>query len=205
MSDTPILPCDTDIPTPPSIFSSNTDRSAINRLDTDSFFAVLDLPPCLRPFNVVNCGDVADISIERLELTLKGVKIPPLSVPSQKMHFMGATRGESSKKVDEYSDVTVSFKLDGGMVNYHTIHTWLRMLVDDRGVSSTFGKSDYSTTFTILMLDQFEKPIGSFTYHGVFPTELGELNLDSSVVESVNVDFTFSFDYISFDILSTSI
>lgn len=189
---------------PKTIYGDGPERSLLNRLDSDSFYAVLDFPKALREYNLKVCGQQKSVSLNSLELNVRDVTIPSITVEAIKTKFNGASRGESSKELSEFSDETIQFKVDDGMINYYTIHKWLALLIDQEGQQSKYSKVGYATTFTILILDQYEKPIGSFTYHGVFPTTLGSLDLTNSTSEAVYVDFTFSFDYISFDLLDKS-
>jgi len=176
-------------------------QSVVNRLDNDSFYAILDLPRCLKGVVLSDCGNPRDVSLDILELNIKNITIPAMTVPAIKTHFGSGSRGESSKKLEEYSDETISIKVDGDMINYYTIHKWMNMLVSDDGNISTLTKEDYSTTFTVLLLDQYEQPLGSITYNNVFPTSLGSIGLDSTTAEAIFVDFTFSFDYFNFDFI----
>jgi hypothetical protein len=151
-----------------------------------------------------DCGNPRDVSRDFLELNIKKITIPSIEIPSQKVHYMGGSRGESSKKLEEFPDVTVSIKMDGDLINYYTLYKWMSLLVDKEGNVSHLSKEDYATHYTVLILDQYETPIGSFVYHNMFPVQIGALDLDTANASAIVVDFTFSYDYISFDFLNES-
>jgi len=173
--------------------------SIVNRLDTDSFYSVLEIPKCLKKIVRNDCGDSKIIDEQYIELNVKNVTIPAITIPTQKIPFQNAVRGESSKKIEEYPDITVSVKLDSNLYNYNLLFRWISMLVDEEGYPSDLSKEDYATSYTVLLLNQYEKPIGSFTYREVIPVSVGGIEFDYSTSDAIFIDFTFSYDYISFD------
>ena len=194
------LKCDDTEPREPlSIFGFDVPQSALNRLDTDSYFAILDLPVCLRGHNKDNNGN--PISLDLLELNIKGFTIPSIEIESSRHDYINGSVGDSNKKLSEFQKMTIKFNVDGDMTNYYTLYTWINKLVNLDGTATLYTKNEYSTIFTVLILDQYEQPLGAFTFHGVFPTGLGQLDLSSnSGVGHLEVDFSFSFDYFTFDL-----
>jgi len=180
-----------------------TDLSSIvNRLDTDSFYSILALPKCLKRIVGNDCGNPKLIDEQYIELNVKNVTIPAITIPVQKVEYMNAVRGESSKKIEEYPDITVSIKLDSNLYNYNLLYRWISMLVDEEGYPSDLGKEDYATSYTVLLLNQYEEAIGTFTYHEVIPVSVGGIEFDYTTSDAIFIDFTFSYDYISFDFVA---
>ena len=180
-------------------YNFSSKNSELNRLSNDLFLSILNLPKCIRKHSRLVCGDIRKSDVEDLQLSIRNFTIPAINIPTHKKAFNGATRSESSKTVSEYEDITIQFKVDNQMVNYGIIYNWLQMLRNpEDGADSGFGKVDYETTFSVLILDEYEKPVGMYTFEGVVPVTLGSISLDYAANEQIFVDFTFSFDFISF-------
>jgi len=176
--------------------------SDLNRLVDDNFLTVLNIPDCLGGYVSEVCGRVSDISLKHLQLSVMNFEIPPITVPTQEKKYLSATRRESSKSLEPFSDVTVSFKLDDQLLNYNTLYKWVNMLVDtSKGAMSNKEKSSYETTYDVILLDEYRKPAGMYSFQGVIPVSIGSIPLDyRSSGESIFIDFTFSFDFLSFEL-----
>jgi hypothetical protein len=76
------------------------------------------------------------------------------------------------------------------------------MLVDTKtGTMSSKTKIDYETTYDVVILDEYRKPAGLYKFHGVIPVGIGSIPLDyKSTGESIFLDFTFAFDFLSFEL-----
>lgn len=169
-------------------------NSDLNRYVDDSFITILNLPKCINK----------DLSINSLQLSIKSFNIPPIIIPTHSSRYVGMTRSESSKSISEFDDITIQFKLDNKLQNYNTLYKWLSMLIDPKnGKSTRYEKADYETSYSVLLIDEYEKPKGIYTFFGVIPVGLGSLSLDYSTSESVFLDFTFSFDFLDFELIES--
>lgn len=198
--DIPDCPDDTELK-PNSDHNFVDTNSEFNRFVDDSFLTILNLPKCIKKFTKEICGDRKIVGVDQLQLTIKNFNVPPINVPTHSTKFAGATRFESSKSLTEFENITIQFKLDNNLHNYNILYKWLQMLVEpSSGAMSNIPKSDYETTFSVILLDEYEKPIGLYTFSGVFPVSIGGITLDYSTAEAVFIDFTFSFDFLSFEL-----
>ena len=187
---------------PKSIYGTAEVRSELNRLSDDSFLTILDLPRCLKEYNRIVCGQEEAVSLDSLELNIRTIDLPEISIPSDRVQYRNGSVVESSQKLDDFPSITIQFKLSDRLYNYHTIYRWLNMVVDiEKGVSSDYCRKDYETTYTIILIDQYKCPIGSFNFHGVIPETLGGFNLNKiSNGEQIFIDFTFAYDYFTFEL-----
>jgi hypothetical protein len=183
-------------------YGESPDVSGLNRLVDDNFLTVLNLPKCLGGYTKEVCGTDEEVSLKSLQLSIMSLDIPAINIPTHKAKYLSATRKESSKSLTEYDDITISFKLDDQLINYNTLYNWLNMLVNTKtGTMSNKTKVDYETTYDVILLDEYRKPIGLYTVHGVIPVGIGSIPLDyKSTGESIFLDFTFSFDFLSFEL-----
>lgn len=186
----------------PKIFGSAGGTSELNNLYNDKFDTILDLPSCLRNFNRANKDTDKEISLEKLELSVRSISIPDISIPTDKIAYGVGSHSESRTKYDDFPDIDIQFKLDDNMSNYWAIYRWMQMLVDvEKGVVGGFEKNQYSTTYNVFLLGQYKKPIGLYTFHGVIPTKLGGFPLDNNTEgDVIYIDFAFSYDRMTFDL-----
>ena len=183
-------------------YGVSSDVSSLNRLVDDNFLTILNLPNCMGGYIKEVCGNAGDVSLKSLQLSIMNFDIPAINIPTHNTKFLSATRKESSKSLDEYADITISFKLDDKLINYNTLYRWLNMLVDlESGSMSNKTKIDYETTYDVVLLDEYRKPVGIYKFHGVIPVGIGSIPLDyKSTGESIFLDFTFAFDFLSFEL-----
>lgn len=197
------IDCPTDNPTTKvkRVYASSEQTSLLNRIQDDQTYVVLDLPPCLKGFNVSNCGQERDISLNSLEMKIRSFPIPEITIEHEKIQHGVGSFTQSSESLADTSPITISFSLDDKLVNYYTLYKWMNMLVDiKKGTGTKYCKADYSTVFHSFVLNQKRKPIGCYTFHNVIPTTLGGFNLDNtSTGEDIFIDFTFDYDYMTFD------
>jgi hypothetical protein len=187
---------------PPKIFGSAGGTSELNNLYNDKFDTILDLPTCLRKFNRVNRDTDKEISLEKLELSVRSITIPDISIPATKVAYGVGSHTEAGTKYDDFPDIDIQFKMDDNMSNYWSIYKWMQMLVDiEKGVVGGFEKDHYSTTYSVFLLGQYKKPIGLYTFHGVVPTKLGGYPLDNNTEgDVIYIDFSFAYDRMTFDL-----
>lgn len=196
--------CPEDIPkeSRKSIYGKVDDTSNLNRLHDDSFDTILDLPKCLKNYNRKNNDPKKEISLSSLELNVRNFPIPELNIGASKIAYGVGSVTESGNKYQDFGDITIQFKVNDTMSNYWTLYKWLNMLIDlEKGVGGGFSQNEISTTYSVFMLQQYKTPIGLWNFHGVTPVNLGGFNLtNNSNGEDLFIDFTFAFDYFTFDL-----
>lgn len=176
--------------------------SALNTLSDNNTIVVLDLPKCLKLQPINRCNTERDISLDVLELKVKNFTIPSINLENQKIPFQTGSYTAPLEKIGDFESLTVSFEMDSEMLNYYTLYQWVNMIVDiENGAETRFCKSDYQTKFHAFILNQKRCPVASFVFHNVVPQILGGFETDStSGGNAVFVDFTFDYDYTTFNL-----
>lgn len=184
------------------VYGTADNTSEFNHLSNDGFITILDLPKCLKEHNKENNNTKKEISLSSLELKIRSIDIPQISIPASKIAYGVGSHTEGGTKYDDFDDLTIQFEMTDTMSNYWTLYKWMQMMVDiEAGVVGPYDKGSYSTTYSVFVLNQYDKPIGLYTFHGVVPVNLGGYNLDNnSDGEHLYIDFTFSYDWVSFDL-----
>jgi hypothetical protein len=103
---------------------------------------------------------------------------------------------------EPYEDITLGFTIDNRFKNWWTIWKWLDLLNDAKesyydqkglGEPSLNYLRNYQVDFTVLGLDEYNKPAMKFIYTKCTPNHLGGINYDYKDPEEVSSEFTFSF------------
>lgn len=199
-----VLPCPID---PAELILDRTcdDISDINVARIDKFLLVIDLPQCFNSIKVtkdVECSrNCSYIDQNRLQMNIYGNVIPDISVPKIDKPFGGQVVTVTSHSRPVYPPVTVNFTIDSNYDNYYVIYKWLDILNDD-GLSCYDGKKqvrgsghlpDYSTTFVVYALDEYNRKTARWDFYGAFPIALGSINYNKR--EEVEIESTFQFSF----------
>ena len=178
-------------------------QTPLNRSRSDKFILILDIPIALR--KMVDPIIQDNFKIEPLEISIYGSPVPNISVPAIDVAYGGQVYKTSSFSRPAYNPLTVKFLIDNGYKNYWTIWNWLNLLNDYKTSTSTAHESNsdgkvknpmfnYTSTFTIYGLDEFNNKIISFKYTQVLPTDLSEISFSSQEPNEINATATFVFN-----------
>lgn len=186
---------------PKRVYRSSEQTSLLNSIQDDLSYIILDLPNCLKGFNVTNCNEERDISLDSLELKVRSFPIPDIVLENEKIRYGVGSITNPIESLSDFDPITISFGLDDKLINYYTMYKWLNMVVDiEKGFGTQYDKGDYSSKFHAFILNQNNRVIGCFTFHNVVPQSLGGFNTDNtSTGEHIFVDVTFDYDYMTFD------
>ena len=188
----PAVKPDLSCPVPAAEVASyyTSEQSVLNTARKDKFIMVMDVPCGLRDqLRKQNCHR---LDLDRLQLTVWGHVIPETSVPMIEKKFGGQTFTFSSNSRPVYPASTVNFTVDNKLDNYAILRKWLDLQNDAvTGISTT--SDSYKVDLSILMLDEYEKPVVEFIYVGSHITSIGSVNVSTRDPAEMESTFTFNF------------
>jgi hypothetical protein len=180
-------------------------QTPLNRSRSDKFTLILDLPIALKSKTDHVLED--NFKIDPIQLSIFGSPVPPISVPAIDVAYSGQVYKTSSFSRPAYDPLALKFLIDNGYKNYWTLWNWINLLndykkstTDAQTVDSPNGgllkhkMSDYTSTFTIYGLDEYNNKIISFKYTHAFPTSLSEIGFSDQEPNEINSTVTFVFN-----------
>jgi len=188
--------------------------SALNKAQIDKFLLVLNIPHALKLIDSKIERNNATMNLNSLQFSVWGTVIPPISVPSVELQYMGGNMPVSTHARPSWDPVTVNFHVDSLWSNYWAIYRWINLmrsendgqfseLTDQPKVLSkkSISIEDYSTDFTVYGLDEFNKTRLKWTYVRAFPTNLGSIAFNEQESSQISCTFTFQFSQLLCDLI----
>ncbi len=208
---TPPLPnpsCPVPPPTP-SVYSTDQ-QSDLNVSRTDKFKIILDVPNMLKPYLKKESRFCHGGNIDRLVLSIWGYIVPEIKINTLDVKHAGQALKFSGLSRPAYNPITVNFTVDNRYDNYFILWKWMNIQNDAE--HSTFdarklepnstGKlSDYSSIFTVVALDEYNKPKATWEFSDAFPIGLGPLNISSRQIGELDTSFTFEFSQLTMKLI----
>ena len=179
-------------------------QTPLNKSRNDKFILIMEIPLALkRSYDQVT---QENFKIDPLQLSIYGSPVPSINIPAIDMPFGGQVYKTSSFSRPAYDPLNIKFVIDNGYKNYWVIWSWLNLLNDYKKSTSepqTVPKnqveiknpmSEYTSTFTIFGLDEYNNKIISFKYNHVFPTSLSEISYSNQDPNEITSSATFVFN-----------
>ena len=185
-------------------------QTPLNKSRKDKYILILDLPIALK--NKFNKSTQENFKIDPLQLSIYGSPVPSVNIPAIDMGFGGQVYKTSTFSRPAYDPLTINFVIDNGYKNYWTIWSWLNLLNDFKKSTATphtLGEnsiqvknpmSDYTSTFTIYGMDEYNNKIISFKYTNAFPTQLSEISFSNQDPTEINSSAVFVFNQLQVDL-----
>jgi len=179
-------------------------QTPLNRSRSDKFILVLDLPKAMKRKVDLTLED--NFRISPLQLSIFGSPVPSINIPAIDVPYGGHIYKTSSFSRPAYDPLTLKFLIDNGFKNYWVIWNWMNLLndfktseatphtVDENHSEIKHPMSDYTSTFTIFGMDEFNNNIISFKYTNAFPTQLSEINFSNQEPNEIISTVTFAFN-----------
>jgi hypothetical protein len=179
-------------------------QTPLNKSRSDKFIMILDLPLALK--RSLNPVTQEKFKVDALQFAIYGSPVPSISVPAIDVPFSGQVYKTSSFTRPAYDPLVVRFVIDNGYKNYWLIWNWLNLLnnfkksttnahtIPSGEVSIKNPMNEYTSSFTIYGLDEYNNKIISFKYSHVFPTQLSEISFSNQTPEEINSSATFVFN-----------
>jgi hypothetical protein len=192
-------------------------QAPLNRSRNDKFIMVLDLPKALKSKYDPVVG--LNYDIDPIQISIFGAPISPINVPAVDVSFGGQVYKTSSMTRQAYDPLNVKFLIDNGYKNYWTLWNWINLFNDAKSSSSlittnpegtpsnhnitrmSHPMSDYTSTFTIYGLDEFNNKIISFEHVNAFPTSLSEISFSNQDPSEMSSTVTFVFNQLHVNLI----
>lgn len=179
-----------------------TQQSQLNVTRKDKFLLIINIPPILKPLLQKEDRYCRGGNLERLQMSIWGFVVPEISINRLDISYGGQVAKFSGLSRPAYTPVSINFTIDNRFDNYFILYKWLDIQNDS--TYSSFDKDelkpnakgygkDYKSTFTVIALDEYEKPTAKWDYSGAFLTNLGAIN--ASYRESTELESTFTFEF----------
>jgi hypothetical protein len=179
-------------------------QSVLNKSRSDKFIMVLTLPQALRNLKS-DIRSNTKLDFDTLQFTIKGSPVPDIIVPAKPIPYAGQEIKISSHSRQAYDSVFVDFTIDNLYRNWWSIYQWLDLLNDEKHSyynENGFAKEnpwealkDYTATFTIYGLDEYNNRVIQFDYEGAFPLSLGSPKYDDTTANEIQSKFEFAFSF----------
>lgn len=175
-------------------------QATLNKTRKDKFSLLLTLPEALRNSNKQYNRNNANINLNTLEFSIYGVVVPKNIIPAEDVRYAAGNIYVSSHNKPSYDPVSVNFTIDNEFNNYWVIHKWLDLLRTEANgyyeypeQPNNIGLGQYSTDFTVIARDEFNKEIIKWIYKSAFPIGLGEINYSHRDSDEIETSFEFVF------------
>ena len=182
-------------------------QTYLNKSRKDKFLFTLNLPNALKARNTNTTRDDSKLSLDALQFSVYGTVVPKIEKPAVEIRYSGNTLYNSSHSINSYPPVTVNFTIDNRFNNYWAIYSWLNLMHDQVKGGYDLEKlvenkkfENYQSDFLLSVLDEFDKPVISFTYTKAFPVELGEIDLSYRTSEEIECQFTFVYSQLKLNL-----
>ena len=212
MSNKTPVPPDITCPNPAVISNGyyTDEQSTTNVSRKDKFKLIMDIPNILKPILRKESRFCHRGNLERLQLNIWGFVVPEIQINKIEVPYSGQTMKFSGLSRPSLPPLNINFTIDNRFDNYYILYKWLDIQNDDEnsqfdykqlGVNSTGRLNEYSSTFTVLALDEYDTPIAKWDYVNAFPTILGGINASYRDTAELESNFTFEFNYIKMSLL----
>lgn len=205
---TEVKPCELNIEEIQGFIPSG--ESELNTARSNKFILVIDLPKCFRALDgTPNAGSCSYFRTQKLQMNVFGKAIPEVEIPSNEIAAFGQVMKASSLSRKAYRAVTIKFIVDSKYENYFVVYKWMDIMNStteggfDRGneINKSGKLADYTATFSLYLLNEYNKPVVRWDYVGAFPTGLGSIDLDKRDPSEIECEFTFEFSFINMQLL----
>lgn len=189
-------------------------QAVLNRSRNDKFLLVLEIPPALKKVYDTTLKD--SYTADSLQFTVFGSPVPNISVPNISLPYGGQNLNISSTSRPTYPPLPLKFLIDNGYQNYWMLWKWLDLfndseysytdlttkLADFKGnIELKNPMSDYTTTFSLIGLDEYNNKLISFNYKSAFITNLSEINFSYQDPSEISCTATFAYNQLDVKLL----
>jgi len=189
-------------------------QSILNRSRNDKFKLVMDLPIALK--RKQDLVIESNYNADQVQFTTFGSPVPSIKVNEIKVPFGGQVYNASSISRPSYDSLTLKFLIDNGYQNYWILWKWLNLFNNSENSSTTLTEpiimeiddirltnpmSDFTTTFSLFGLDEFNNKIIEFKYTQAFITSLSPIEYSFQTANEIICTATFVFNQLNISLL----
>lgn len=189
-------------------------QAILNRSRSDKFSFVLDLPMALKKQqdSILQTAYNAN----QIQFTTFGSPVPDIKIPEIKVPFGGQVYNASSLSRPPYTPLSLKFLIDNGYQNYWILWKWLNLFnnIEDSSTELTSPlnenikkiylnnpMSDYTSTFSLFGLDEFNNRVIEFKYTQAFITGLSPIDYSFQTSSEITCNATFVFNKLDINLL----
>jgi hypothetical protein len=181
-------------------------QAILNRSRNDKFLLVLEIPNALKDVYDTVLNDNYDA--DSLQFTVFGSPVPNISVPNITLPYGGQNLNISSTARPAYPPLSLKFLIDNGYQNYWMLWKWLDLFNDSENSSTELTSkrsvnpmSDFTTTFSLIALDEYNNKLISFNYKSAFITNLSDINFSYQDPSEITCNVTFAYNQLDVKLL----
>jgi len=189
-------------------------QSVLNRSRNDKFAFVLDLPLALKKQTDLVMSKAYNAN--QIQLTTFGSPVPSIRVSEIKVPFGGQVYNASSLSRPSYEALSLKFLIDNTYQNYWMLWKWLNLFNDTENSTTELTKiiprangeigidnpiSDFTTTFSLFSLDEFNNKIVEFKYTQAYITSLSQIDYSFQGGTEIICTATFIFNQLIVSLL----
>lgn len=132
-------------------------------------------------------------SSEMFILSVYGCNLPGLTLNASDIRWQGG-KTHLPGAVTDWAQLSVNFVVNEKLDNWLALFKWMIFLNNNKDKYVEAERNKFSIDATLVLLDNWKKPIYEFKFINIFPVALGELPL-SSREGSHNIDTNAIFSY----------
>lgn len=135
---------------------------------------------------------------------VKDVTFPSLTLELVQSHFRDYQINHQISKInDTLNDLTISFSLSEGMMNYYYIYQYIREMRERHNVEhEKWFRLNFIKEIDITFLDNEKRPVVKYKFHNGFITDLSSLTLTNGVDDELRFTITVKYEDHNFELLT---
>lgn len=205
----PDIDCEPTVQDQSGYYTSN--QSQLNVTRKDKFLLIMDIPNVLKPLIKKENRSCNGGNLDRLEVSIWGFVVPEMKINTMEKPYAGQTLKFSGLSRPAFPPLNVNFTIDNRFDNYFILYKWLDLQNDDvasfydakklGGGNSTGKLPEYSSTFTVYALDEYNNQTAKWDYYGAFPTSIGSIQSTYRQADELESNFTFEYSQTKMSLL----
>jgi|LWDU01.1.fsa_nt_gi hypothetical protein len=136
---------------------------------------------------------------KRFEFMCKATALPATTVGVAEVWYRGRKLNLAGDR--SFEDWTTTIYNDAAFKLRNSMEVWAQ-LPDQLGTSGNnlSNPTDYQSTATVYHLDRTGKSVRAYTFHGLWPSEVGTIELDYETNDAIETfDVTWKYNYFTVD------
>lgn len=96
----------------------------------------------------------------------------------------------------------ITYKIDNMYKNYLTMYEWYNLIQDQtEGIFDAHNLTErntydqYAADVNVIALDEYNEPVVKWVFRMAFPIEIGEIGLDYTKTDEIEMNVTFAYSW----------
>lgn len=147
------------------------------------------------PGYVPSVGSNVD-NMNLYDLYVKEVNFPGMALTLVQTNFRNyEINHPSSKSNDNLGDITITFKMSEGMLNYYYIFRWIKNLRETVNVNSEeFFRNNFIKQIRLSVLDNQKRAKFYYDFSNGFVIDLSSINFTNGIDEEITFTVTIKYE-----------